>query len=153
MIQYLLFGILGISIIVIAIWISHEKAANLEHFNSVEISLEESVEQIQKSQQESVREVHDSLADGLRGIQDSVHKAIDEADQRINDIERAAHRSGEESKRLVGESSASLNRKIDLLATALEQISKENDNLRKNWSFLLRLERTPRISTKQKMLL
>lgn len=135
MLQYVLIGILGIALLVIAFMLSKEKTNSRERDDNLQKNLIESIEKLQQEQQKSSNTINQSLNDGLNNVSDLISSAKDDTDQRIQSTDRALKESIEENKRLLDESNSELSKKIELLATALEQINKENTELKKKLEF------------------
>ena len=140
MFLYLFIGILGIAIIVFAILLSKERKNNREQFFDLNKSLTEGLEKIWQDQQALSETIGESLDAGLESVNDSLNDAKEETDKKFQSTERAIKESAEESKNLVAESNAELNRKVELLTTALAQISKENAELRKKLEFFTEID-------------
>ena len=140
MLLYLFIGILGTAIIVFAILLSKERKNNREQFFDLNKSLAEGLEKIQQDQQTLSETIGESLYTGLEKVNDLLNDAKEETDKKFQSTERAIQESAEESRNLVSESNAELNRKVELLTTALAQISKENAELRKKLEFFTEID-------------
>ena len=135
MLHYVLIGLLGIAILVVAFMLSKEKENSQKRDDDLQKNLLESVEKLQLEQQKSSDTINKSLNDGLISVRDLINSIKEETNQRIQSTDRALLDSIEENKRIVTESNSELSRKIELLATALEQINKENAELKKKLEF------------------
>ena len=133
--QYILLGILGIAIVIIAVLFSKEKIESRARDKYLEQSIEDYAKSIQHAQRESTNELRRSLIAGLEKTNSSVDDVKREADEKFQVMEQAIQNSAEEYRKKLGESSAELNRKIELLSSALEQMNKENAELRKKLEF------------------
>lgn len=131
MIQYVLIGILGFLVTVLAVKLSQEKSKSEERDNILRKMLTESDESLRKEQMQLSDAMNKSLDDGLNKMNRSINSVKDEVNRKLESTNKAINASVEENKRLVARSNADNNTRIEQLVTSIEKLREETvENIR-----------------------
>lgn len=140
MIAYILIGILVIAVVILAFLFFKEKKANEQREKTFYSELTKSVSELQQEQNDSTNHLNESISGGFDEINSLIDDVLKRFDEKMQDTDAALQEYVNDTKLRFSDASEAFNKKIELLATIIEQISKDNADLRKKLEFFTEID-------------
>lgn len=140
MIAYILIGILIIAVVILVFLFLKEKKANEQREKSFYSELTKSVSELQQEQNESTNHLNESISGGFDEINSLIDDVVKRFNEKMQDTDASLQEYVNDTKLRLSDASEAFNKKIELLATIIEQISKDNADLRKKLEFFTEID-------------